>query len=608
MNPALVMFGIRAAIRIANAGSEALGQYARDREVLLPHVRKIGLPAADYIRSYFLDHPDRLTPELSVHWEAFRADDAARLAVATDFLAAEVVRLQTLENPEIADRDKEEVAGLWLIGQWAEGQAPIGPCARILITIADVAIEFAGSNPSLFGIDGRAEPLIKALAAHISELIPDDADELGPRSELGARLAGIFLRGGLAALSEQPQAILEEKHLQLLARNTLPHLVAALPPNLAELTKARVVETLLGPVASAAIATMAQDPKAFFGLGETDDDPIGALTRTFLLKVAEIGLDDTFTRTGAIELYRSALRLVAARPQLFIGRPEGDTDRFVTALLADVAAAAAEFTPPFEKSSVVVLATTTLDTVGRNIDLLVGPKDDPWKNVLGQALLPVLGALKQTIETSDTGALKRLVGSDQLTEFVRIVLSQAAKTPGMIAGADNPELARLVSVVAAAMAKDENLLLSDNDWLEILAIVAEEAAANPARLIGVKIDGQIADVAEPLIQGLLKVAGAEWRRLGRAQGALLFGDTLREAIAVVVRTAVGNARAAYENADEIEALAERLSATMSGAPDKFGAKEWLIVYRKLAPEVIATGKLPPLDEASLTSLLKEAMA
>ncbi len=88
-----------------------------------------------------------------------------------------------------------------MIAQWEKSKRPVGPYNRVMITMADVALEFAAIDPSLFGIEGRAEPVIKALAINLADLIPDDTNDLGPKNILGDQLAGIFLRAALKALS-----------------------------------------------------------------------------------------------------------------------------------------------------------------------------------------------------------------------------------------------------------------------------------------------------------------------------------------------------------------------------------------------------------------------
>lgn len=597
MNPTLVTLGIQAVVRLTRAGTDAYAQHARDREVLLPMVNKIAVGPQQAVLDFFELNPGRIRPEALGYWESFRGK-APHLAGDADVMAAEYVRSMAEDN-QAADGLADEAAGFWIVAQWGKN-AGVGPFGRVIVTMADVALEFAAHDPSLFGIQGRAEPIIKALAANLADLIPDDASDLGAKNLLGERFAGIFLRGALKSLVEHPDALIEEEHLRVLVKNTLPKLLEALPDGLDLPARRDVVEALLGPVASMAVAAIAENQAAFFGHQFKDDEPLGALTRTFLLKVANIGLGEAFTRAGAIELYRSALGLAQARPELFIGSPSNNAEKLVAALFANLAATLEASDPYFNHGTITRLLATAVDTVGKNAGSLLDP-GNPWEQVFGQALAPVLAALAESLQTSNTGALKRLVSGAGLTEFVRIILAQASKTPGMIVEDSSPEVKRIVVTIAGAMAKDENLLLSGDDWLAIVAVAVEEAAANPDRLFG--LTAPATDVAGFVIGGLLGAATAQWKLEGRSGRGVLFGATLREAIIVALRTTAGNAGAAGSSAKALEQLAPKLNEVVAANVGRYGSKEWLRAYRVLIAEVLRTQTLPKIDADTIESIL-----
>lgn len=376
----------------------------------------------------------------------------------------------------------------------------------------------------------------------------------------------------------------------------------SLPDGLALPKQRDVVKALLGPVASAAVASIADHADAFFGRAFEDDEPLGALTKVFLVKVAQIGLGQTFTKTGAVELYRSALTLAASRPEVFLGSPSDSAEKVLSALFANLAKALEEFSPPFDHQTVTELMASALEAVGASRTLWLDPNKS-WDHVLDQALSPILSALAQAVRTSDTGALKRLMSGKGVKDFVRIILMQVSKTPGMPISDDNEEVMGIVAAVAGAMAKDEQLLLSEDDWLLILAVAAEEAAANPSRLFGLKASTTTTEVAAPLMEGLLLVAATQWKQLGRANGNVLFGATLREAAIVTLRAAAGNAKAALDNVDKIKRLAETINSIVTAAPERYGSKEWLRLYRVVIARILQSGKLDDLDTASVEAIL-----
>lgn len=598
MDPTMVLMGIQAAVRLSRAGNAAFGQYARDREILLPMVEKVKLNTAESMKAFLFRNADDINPDLKGYRDSYFGD-GAHFAGDADMMAVEYFRIMAMKNGA-AEVLQTEASGYWMIAQWGKA-GPVGPLGRVLITMTDVAVQFAAKDPTLFGASGRAEPLVKVLALYIHDLVPDDSDDLGPKNQLGERLAGIFLRASLKAMSDHPEALVDETHLQTLVRNTLPKLLEQLPDGLDLPAKSEVVEALLGPVAQAALITVAEHPGAFLGSGAEDDDLVGALTRTFLLKAADIGLGQTLTQSGAILLYKAGLGLATARPELFLGVPSSQAEQLVGVLFGDLAATLERHSPPFDHTTVTELLATTVEVVGANgVRLVEG--DNPWSEVFVRFLSPVLGALGQSMQTDSSAALRQLTSGEALKRFVRTVLDQASRSPGMI-GVDGEELGRIVAAVAGAMAKDEDMLLVGEDWLIILSVACEEAAANPARLFGLKHDAVVTDVAVPLIENLLKVAAAQWKASGRAGGAVLFGTTLREAIVTTLRVAAGNAEAALTNAAALQQLAEAVGTIVTANPGRYGSKEWLRVYRALIQRVLRDGSVGVVDVETVESIL-----
>jgi hypothetical protein len=603
MDPMLVVLSIRAIARLGQAGSAAMTQYATDRPTLLPNVLTLSFPDENFVRTHFATHAELITGELREHWAVF--DSPHPTPLSKDVMCAAYMQFKAKEQEKYGPAASEATAQ-WLVTQWGRS-GPVGPLGSMLLTITDVALEFVAHDPSMFGIGGKAEPLIKAMARNMTELIPDDTNALGPKNTLAQRLAAAFLRAGLQAIAEHPNVVLEEGHLQTLIKSTLPKIVDAIPSDLSGMRRRDIIEALMGPVAQAAVATLADNPQAFFGRRFSDDNALGALTRSFLLKVSERGLDDSFTREGAVDLWRAALKLASQRPELFLGNPDEDAEKFVSAVFKDLTANLEMFEDAFGAQTVRRLTVVALGSISTNAGLLIDP-GKPWEGVAGDALQVILGAIKEAIGTSAKGSAKLLTSEDMLTALVRVVLQRAAQTPGMILKSDNEELKSIVAAVAGSMAKDDHLLLSKDDWLAIATTAAEEAASNPARLFGFLAGTKRTDIAVPLIEGLLRVAASQWRQLGRAGGSVLFGATLRDAIAVALRAASGNAKAALTNAGAVERLAQRLSEVVAGNPGKYGSKEWLRLYRVFIGATIEQGDLGALDDKKIEEALTGGLA
>src|SRR5262247_2813162 len=326
MDPTLIIFGIRALIRLAREGVAAFNQFERDRPALFPDGLSADFRQIDFIRTTFIpDHQDLLTGggAFAKYWAGTAPAKVPGAMEALYIGAVQLFSEDQAKKKQVTPRKGVEIGGAVMIQQWASGKGPVGPVGRMVITMADVGLEFVGANPSLLGVGGNGEKLIGALATNLADMIPDAGDALGPKSQLAERFVGIFLRDGLKTL----------------IKNTLPPIIAALPANLADQARWRdVADALLGPAASAAISTVAANPRAFLGARFDPNQAIGALTQAMLQQAAKTGLKQEFTEAGFIGLYQAALGVAAERPELFLGRPGTPAQQLASDLFAKLAA------------------------------------------------------------------------------------------------------------------------------------------------------------------------------------------------------------------------------------------------------------------------------
>jgi hypothetical protein len=606
MDPTLIIFGIRALIRLAREGISAFNQFERDRPALFPDGVSADFRQIDFIRNtFFPDHADLLTGSgtFAKYWSGTAPAAVPGAMEALYIGAVKLFAEDQAKKKQVSPRRGVEIGGAVMIKQWADGKGPVGPIGRMVLTMADIGLEFVGANPSLLGVGGNGEKLLGALATNLSDMIPDDGDAMGPKSQLAERFVGIFLRAGLQTLNDQPGLVVREDHLQQLIRNTLPPIIAALPSGLAEQSRWRdVADALLGPAASAAISTVAANPAAFLGASFDPNRAVGALTQAMLKQAATTGLKQEFTEAGLIGLYQAALGVAAARPELFLGRPGTSADQLASDLFAKVAGTLKTAAPPFNSDLGTALAVDVLDTVKKD-----GPrffeKEGPWENTVGTMALQVIDGLKVGLTDPASGGIKSVLSQPQLVALARTFLAQAAKTPGMVAGGST-ELQAIVGGVAKAMAEDKNILLAPDDWLAIAGVAAEAAAANPQRLFKINTTTPAGAIGTEVIKDLLSVAAVDLAKGGRKGGGVLFGATLRDAITVALRSAAGNAKATVDNQAALKGLAETLSDLVRTHPEKYGSKEWLFMYQSLIGRVLHGGPMGPLTEADIRKILE----
>jgi len=202
MDPALIVFAIQALVRLVKEGKSAYDQYERDRDIFMPQLKLPTFRPISLIREVFQLGSGAPLVSAGAPLARFWKDGGPDPAVpgSFDVLYLEATRLKAIEmaaTKGLLPSWGTEVAGAVLIRQWREGSEPVGPLARMALALADVGLEFVGTNASVLGIGGNGEKLVAAIATNLAELIPDDAADFGPKSQLTERLLGIFLRAGL---------------------------------------------------------------------------------------------------------------------------------------------------------------------------------------------------------------------------------------------------------------------------------------------------------------------------------------------------------------------------------------------------------------------------
>lgn len=611
MTPDLIAFAIRSLLRLGHSGKSALAQYARDKAAVFPDLKRPEPNLAVFVTGFFAN-PKRAhyvaadTGPYAEFWTENGADLANPRAVDSLYIA--LVKIRAEERVDLAravSADSDATAGLVMIEQWADANEPVGPLARVLVTIADVALEYVASDPSVAGIDGQGEKLLAAFAKSLSDSLPDDGD-FGPKDRFAERLFAVALRAGLETVSTSTAEMIDEEHVRHLLDRSLPPVIDSLPEDLSEqLDFRRALDAISGPALSAAMATIAEYPAAFLGDDFDATSAIGAVTQAVLLQASETGFDDLFTRGGLDQVYSAALGVAARRPELFVrddGSDENDiarqlVARFATVLRDDIA-----------NDGIRVgaeLGAAVLGVIGDNVHLYFDDADN-WDSLAADLLESILGELESAVASGGPGALRRAFAREQVVELGRIVLGQIASTPSMIS-AGNAEVTRLVGIVARLIAADEDLLLTSDDWLAIAAVILDEAAANPGRLFDIS-DANGTPAAERLIGVLLGTAAENLTTAGRVNGAVLFGETLREAIVILVVAAAGNAGAAAESIDAIRDLAARLAEFVSEHRARFGSREWLALFDELLASVLGGEPRPDITIAVAESILEGGTA
>jgi hypothetical protein len=308
-------------------------------------------------------------------------------------------------------------------------------------------------------------------------------------------------------------------------------------------------------------------------------------------------------------IYSAVLGVIAERPKLFI-KGDGAGVEISRDLVQRFAETLKNAPPPFGDTLSADLAVDVIEVFGEHLSRRLD-EDQPWEAAASAALDSVVAGLITGLQ-SRGGGLEATFSRNQLRKIVKVILAQAAKTPGMIVGdSANQEFKNIIAGITRVLSSTDADLLSQEAWHDVAVVALAEAAKNPGVLFSIDTATPEAHLAVKLISDLLSVAS---RSLGadrkRQTGILLFGETLREAAIEVVKTSARNVQAAatIEGEQAAKQLAKRLNELALAQRGKIAADQWLLLYRRFLGQVLQEGKIPDWTDAQLMELLSGKFA
>ncbi len=609
MDPKLLIFGIQATLRAAQAGADLYGEHARDRKVFLPDLElPVGSKSVQLQR--FLTDNQQLasnTPGLSEIWDdekkSLNTREPEIIEDAYAIMLQHEAKLQLIKDGKDENDAKYEarmLAAGRMVEQWREERRPPSPMIRMALTLTDIGLEFVGANPSILGVGSRGERLIVAFAKNMTVLIPDDVTDFGPKTNFADRVLGIFLRAGLGTLADNASAVYKDEDIAKLIAGVTKPIVEVLPDSISKQMVYRdLVDALAGPSAEAAFKLLAENTEAYLGKDFAKEEALGAVTSALFQEIEKTAFSgsivDVFSEQGLIRLYQAGLSVAVERPGLFVGDKESAKTELFRELLSGAAGTLLAH-PRFKGPVGALLAAMVIEVVGHNAPALLKLNpNDPWERVAAKVLKQLTTELSDAMNNvDDHGSVKGALISfsdGQVLELARVILAQVAQTPGML-GIDRSELQSIVAGMAQAMAADDNLLLSADEWIKIAGVAAQKAASNPGRLFGLSAEDPGDALAVTAIKAVLKVAGDTWTKDARSDHPLLYGETLTSAIEALIEALAANVTAITAQPELIEQFLRKLLDKASEDPEKFGSQALLNVFQAFIGNVLANGSLP----------------
>jgi hypothetical protein len=610
MDPELVFFIIRSLIRVGTVARDAYEQSVRDQNFQMPDLPFPQLSAGELLQRYFnqvdgiyrqLADPSK-NGAMAKYWGPNdlpnpKEPDAVPILLSTamELQAQDAQKIPTNATASWAYlRSQIESGVTGVLDPWSPQQAPTSPWAHIALALADVALDYVGSNPGVLGVGSNGEALIKVICTNLQNCLDADATN-GPQAYFVERLGAAILQAGLKTITENTDLIVADPAAGAVISSVakpLSDLFAKASADgdfVGQLRWTNIRDTVMPQMVSAGLSALADHQQEILGAPFDPNNTLGYFTKGFLDALAADPVANLGTPQGWLPIYQSMLRAVAAKPNLLVNAGSNDQNaQAIQDLIAGIATKLAAAPFPYNTGDAALgLGQVVVDVLQKD---LPARTSDPWVLLVPSALQAVLDGV------SKGGGSVASLAQGELTAVIRVILQKVAATPGMIVGnGASTELQTIITTVATAMAQDSKFLISEDGWTQIAAAAASAAAANPGKLFGISSATPEGELAGKLISQLLTKASAGFGTM-RSGNVVLFGDTLVQAIEDTISAAAGNAVGAAKNIDQISSLVDRLNKMAADPTKPIGAADWGWLYRNLIADAFDKGSLDLTDD------------
>ncbi len=488
MDSSLIVSGIQAILRAAQAGVDIYTDAKIDRDSYLSNIRIAPQDITESITRY-IDQNRQLT-KTSPFIEGWNKQGGMWRPLNNDNLqaciAAYTMHTQVNAQGPLASGASMGIAGGHMISQWRKDKAPPSVLAQVAVTITDIGLTFISQNPALMGQHSKGEALIMSFAGSLSELIPDSANHFGKGLDFESRLLGIFLQAGLSTLANNNNAAIDNASVNALVKGIITPLVKALPSNLNEQFHYReLVQTLLGPSTANALSIIANTPQAYLGERLASQTALNAVTTALLTASVttanNTNITDVFSKDGLQKILDAILNVAIEQPTLFVKNDQLPQSAALTDLLVQTAELmkSVQHNQAISSNFTAQLSAIVIGAVSKHANVLIKvDPNNPWETIAFNMSKTLLTTISSNLSVNARFAS---FSPQQRLEFASIVLNEFTQYPHLLA-THSRGILNIVEGMAAVMKQDKYFLLSNHDWLDIIKTVTSLAAMNPQLL------------------------------------------------------------------------------------------------------------------------------
>jgi hypothetical protein len=435
VNPAVVIFAIKATVKLGQKTYDVLVDSTEAKPLLLPVGDLAGsIAEADAIA--FFDRPEN--QRLVGADGPYQGFDGKALCEA--YRTIQKVEEKLGANGSPADA-VAIISGLHLFEQQKEAFGPRPAWQRILGTVVEIGVDYFVTNPPAMGKNSSAQRIVEAFLVGIQDI---------PFAEgKPTDIVGETLLAGLKALGDNANLISNDARIHVLLGGVTASLYDELQGTGGDLGELQRREDLFKRITASIIrggaGAVAQNADLFI---RGDEQATVAVRSTLTAMLGGVRDQQHLFSNDALEaLFQTALTAASANAPLFTDKKlvQEILLRTVTVLTG------AEGSRLFPAAAVAAITQAALQTVGENAATLVDPAH-PERQVIADAV----GAIARGLATdlAGTGSVKNLLSTPHLVTLAENVFAEVAKHPEqLLAGVDNDATRTVLTQVVASVAR-----------------------------------------------------------------------------------------------------------------------------------------------------------
>ena len=454
----LILFGIRATLKLSAAAREAYITSTRNRSLLMPPLNEI--PYSDWrdARDFFQRHDFFYleTKKLKHYLHPDHAEIATIMSVLTsaqppvdaDITASknalvrfhkDCVAIKYLETGKTTAEDTEqdqgwqsvrpnlapeEVEALFKIGSWTRDRQEVDDWwPEVAETLFDLGLEFASVNPRICNPN---TPSGQALSSFLNGLEQADLTALEARD-----VPELLFMSTLEVLSSHPDAIFEDRIGRDLLEVTAKHLSLDIQKQIADHPDQKetilewgkiVFKSILGSGGQLAVSK----PSVYLGIKEAKySTAVSTIGKTVLnTAVTSDNVKDCLSTSTLEAITEAALLVVAKHPDLISDSGNNGLQN----LIADMAKDLAEMETVLCKQAAPEIMRLVLENTADNIELVwPDANKDPKKHLLLQTAKKTLHILSE--KPADDASWKLEFYHDDATAIIEVIFAEIQQNP-----------------------------------------------------------------------------------------------------------------------------------------------------------------------------------